>query len=232
MFRLTPRLIVLSIVLAGAVPAGAAARAAADVRVNDAIVAAVRERLGADAEVVVDSLEIFTPAGTAPDARVDAMLDPAARLGDIVRFTLTVNGARTGHADARLRVVVEHARAVRFVPRGALLAAGDVEDVTDELVNGPLRHLPRASDVAGGRALRDLAAGVAIAESSIAMLPVVRSGQTVTAISHAFGIEAAATMVAAESGNAGAVIRVVNRTTRKALRARIVSAEVVEIIHD
>jgi hypothetical protein len=39
-------------------------------------------------------------------------------------------------------------------------------------------------------------------------------------------------MVAADSGNPGSIIRVVNRDTRRALRARIISNEIVEIIHD
>ena len=223
-------LIVLSSALAG--PAFAGARAASDPRVSGAIAAAVRQRMGAGTEVIVESVEIFTLVDIASAGRIDVVPDPAAHFGGAVRFTLTVDGARTGHADAQLQVSIEHARAVRFVPKGATLTADDVEDVRDDVVSGPLRPSPHAVEVIGGRALRDLVPGHNIPPTAVAVPPAVRSGQTVTAVSRAFGVEVAATMVAAQSGNAGSVIRVVNRTTRKALRARIVSSEMVEIIHD
>jgi flagella basal body P-ring formation protein FlgA len=215
------------LLLASAWPA--AADATAEERVSAALVAAVRHRMGADAEVIVESLEIFTSGEM---ATVDAVPDPNARLGGVVRFTLTVEGRRAGHADARLRVAVRHARAPRFVPRGATLGAADVEDVRSDVIDGPLRALPTASDVSGCRVLRDIQAGAAIGAASVMAKLAVRTGQTVTAVTRAFGIEASASMVAADSGNPGSIIRVVNRETRRALRARIVSNEVVEIIHD
>ena len=76
------RLIVLASACASS-PAPAAA--APDLRVHDAIVTAVRARVGDDADVIVDSLEIYSPAGIAEDARIDAAPDPAARLGGLVR---------------------------------------------------------------------------------------------------------------------------------------------------
>jgi flagella basal body P-ring formation protein FlgA len=232
--RLALRFIVLAWVLASCVPARAAV--ASDARAHDAVVAAiaaaVRQRVGDDAEVIVDSVEIFIPAASAPAARIDAAPDPAARLGGVVRFALMVDGARTGHAEAQVHVVVEQARATRLVARGATIGAGDAEDVRGEIVDGPLHRRPRAGELAGGRALRDLPAGVVIPAQAVLAAPAVRTGQTITVMARAFGIEARATMVAAESGNPGSVIRVVNRATRKVLRARVVSSEVVEIIHD
>jgi len=215
------------ILLAGAWPA--AADGAIDARVTAAVVAAVRQRVGADADVIVDALEIFS-AGEM--TTVDAVPDQAARFGGVVRFSLTVQGRRAGHADARLRIVARYARAPRFVPRGATLGDDDVEDVRGEIGDGPLRALPRASELRGCRVLRDVQAGAAIAATAVIAKIAVRTGQTVTAVTKAFGIEASASMVAADSGNPGSIIRVVNRETRRALRARIVSAEVVEIIHD
>jgi flagella basal body P-ring formation protein FlgA len=224
--RQIPLLAVLML-LAGALPV--AADAAADARVSAAIVAAVRQRVGADAEVIVETLEIAT-AGEI--ATVDAVPDPAARFGGVVRFTLTSQGRRAGHADARLHVVALQARAPRFVPRGATLGDDDVVDVRGEIADGPLRALPRAAELRGCRVLRDVQGGAAIAANAVIARLAVRTGQTVTAVTRAFGIEASASMVAAGSGNPGSIIRVVNRETRRALRARIVSAEVVEIIHD
>jgi flagella basal body P-ring formation protein FlgA len=58
----------------------------------------------------------------------------------------------------------------------------------------------------------------------------VRTGQEVLAISTITGVTASAHMVAAESGDAGSVIRVVNQQSRRALKARIVSSGLVEIL--
>jgi flagella basal body P-ring formation protein FlgA len=226
------RILCLIVFASASALAPTSAAAAPDPCVHDAIVTAVRARVGDSADVIVDSLAVFSPAGIAADARIDAAPDPAARLGGRVRFLLTVNGSRTAHAEAVIKVSVEQARAARDIARGATIGDGDVEDVRIEITSGPLHRRPRAADLAGGRALRDLAQGTVVPAQAVAVAPAVRTGQTVTAISRAFGIEAAATMVAAQSGNPGSVIRVVNRATRKALRARVVSPEVVEIVHD
>jgi flagella basal body P-ring formation protein FlgA len=207
----------------------AAADTTVEGRVSAALVAAVRQRMGADTEVIVERLEILT-AGEI--TTVNATPDPGARLGGVVRFALTVDGRRAGHADAQLHVVATRARASRFVPRGTTLGDGDLEDVHDEITDGPLRPLPTAADLTGCRSVRDLQAGAPIAAGSVVARLAVRTGQTVTAVMRAFGVEASASMVAADSGNPGSIIRVVNRETRRALRARIVSTEIVEIIHD
>jgi len=222
----------LTALLLSSPPTGGNPASGFEPRVRAAIEAAVGQRMGAGTEVIVDSVEIFIPSGAAPAARIAASPDPAALLGGSVRFILTVDGIRSGHADAVLHVTVEHARAARFVARGTALEAGDVEDVRDEITSGPLRPWPQAASLAGGRALRDLAVGAAIPAQAVSVPPAVRTGQLVTAVARVSGIEASAPMVAAESGNPGSVIRVVNRVSRKALRARIVSPEIVEIIHD
>jgi flagella basal body P-ring formation protein FlgA len=126
--------------------------------------------------------------------------------------------------------VALHARAARFMPRGATLGDGDIVDRRDEIVEGPLRVPPSASAVSGCRVLRDIQAGAAVTAASVMAKLAVRTGQTVTAVSRASGIEVSASMVAADSGNPGSIIRVVNRDTRRALRARIISTGIVEII--
>src|ERR1041385_6726493 len=97
------RRLIRFIVLASLWTMPGAAAAADDSRVQDAIVRAVRARVGEGAEVVVDSLALFSSAAIAADARIEATPDPAARLGGVVRFMLTVNGARTARAEAVLK---------------------------------------------------------------------------------------------------------------------------------
>jgi flagella basal body P-ring formation protein FlgA len=215
------------ILLAAAWPA--AAETTLEERVSAAVVAAVRQKMGADADVIVETLDIAS-AGDA--STIDAVPEPNARLGGVVRFALTAQGRRIGHADARLHVMAVHARAVRFMPRGATLGDSDIVDRRDEISEGPLRARLTTSGVSGCRVLRDIQAGAAITAASVMAKLAVRTGQTVTAVSRGAGIEVSASMVAADSGNPGSIIRVVNRDTRRALRARIISTEIVEIIHD
>jgi flagella basal body P-ring formation protein FlgA len=84
--------------------------------------------------------------------------------------------------------------------------------------------------VVGSKTLRDLPPGVCIVRGAIAARPDVRTGQDVTAISAIDGVVVSAQLVAAESGDAGSVIRVVNQQSRRSLKARIVSPGTVEIL--
>jgi flagella basal body P-ring formation protein FlgA len=63
-------------------------------------------------------------------------------------------------------------------------------------------------------------------------VPLVRAGQEVLGIARVGGIEAEARLVAADNGEVGSVIRVVNPQSRRPLKARVIRAGVVEVIHD
>jgi flagella basal body P-ring formation protein FlgA len=95
-----------------------------------------------------------------------------------------------------------------------------------------LRRLPTLAEVLGGRALRDLPAGACVVAGAVVLQPVVRAGDDVTLIAGGADFQVSAAMTAVESGAVGAVIHVVNRDSRRALRARIVSKGMVQILHD
>ena len=84
--------------------------------------------------------------------------------------------------------------------------------------------------ILGARVLRLVAADACIDGTAVALLHAVRSGQSVTAISRFAGGEVSAMVVASEHGDPGRVIQVVNPQTRRALKARVLSAGVVEIL--
>jgi flagella basal body P-ring formation protein FlgA len=195
---------------------------------HDAIVDAVRLRMGA-VEVVVADLVV---TGTIAADAVRAVPEPDARLGTVIRFTLqSADGATAfGSATARISAIVPHMHAVTPLERGAGVAAGDVVAVTHAVNAGPMRPWPGVSATVGSRVLQPLAAGACVSRNAIQAVQAVRVGQDVTAVTRIGGVEASALMVAAGSGDAGAVIRVVNRQSRRALKARIVSAGIVEII--
>jgi flagella basal body P-ring formation protein FlgA len=196
---------------------------------HDAIVEAVRSRMGAGVEVVVNDLVV---TGTIAAAAARAIPEPDARLGAVIRFTLQSADGTTplGSATARISAIVPHMHAVLPLERGADIAADEVAAVAHVVSAGPMRPWPGAAATVGSKLLQPLATGACVSRQSIQAVQAVRVGQDVTAIAHIGGVEARAVMVAAGSGDAGAVIRVVNRQSRRALKARVVSAGIVEII--
>ena len=221
---------------AGVAPPVERPAAALDDRLTGRIVAAVRARVGAHAEVIVESVENLNPAVTAIE---DVRPAANARLGGRMRF-LTLAKAQSGPSRlvpvgeivASVRVVVEHTHATRGLTRGALLGESDVTAATHELSGVTLRPWPRARAFVGGRTTRDLPADACLEPGAVVLKPAVQSGQDVQAIARAAGVEATATLTATASGAEGAVIRVVNRESRRALRARVIGPGMVEILHD
>ncbi len=197
--------------------------------VHDAIVDAVRLRMGAGVEVMVEGLVV---SGKVTAAQARAVPGPDARLGAVIHFQLQSNdGAISmGAASARITAIVPHMHAAQPLSRGADLGADDVTAVAHAVTSGPLRPWPGAASAIGGKVLRALATGACLSRNAIQAVLAVRTGQEVTAVAHLDGVEASAVMVAAGGGDAGAVIRVVNRQSRRALKARVVSAGLVEII--
>jgi flagella basal body P-ring formation protein FlgA len=166
--------------------------------------------------------------------------DPEGRSGSRVGFSLVATrvtggraqAVRVGRASATVRVWLEHIRMRRFVARGTELSAQDLEVVLDEVIAIPLRRLPMLAEVLGSRALRDLPAGACVTSNAVVLQPIVRAGDDVLVNAKGSDFQVTAAMVAVESGSTGAVIRVVNRESRRTLRARIVSKGVVDVIHD
>lgn len=202
-----------------------------DAAAHAAVVAAVRARMGASAEVSVESVHRLD-AAVAP---LDAALDPATVLGLPSRIVFRARiGPRAtlapvGGATVVLRVSVEHVHAVRAIGRGRTIEDGDVVTARHDLPRGALRALPVLADVVGGRAARDLADGACVTAPAVAPQPLVRQGAELTGLLQSGGIEVRVRLVAMDSGRAGSRIRVMNPDSRRMLKARIVSRDLVEI---
>lgn len=203
-----------------------------DDRVREAIAKAVTTRMGVGAEVTIDSLTIDAAI---EDGVVIAIPEPDSKLGRPMRFVLRLAGdrrGRSGFATATIRVRVTHAHATRNLDRGVDIADGDLVSATHDISNAVLRALPTLDVASHARTMRPIAQDACITAPAIAALPAVRGGRDVAAIVRIDGVEAQTTVTASQNGDAGAVIRVVNRQTQRALKARVVSAGLVEIIHD
>jgi len=226
---------VVGILLAGSLAVPGAATSADEAVVRAAIEAAIRARLGAEALIDIDTVQV---SWIREAASVEATPDVGARLGAPLRFTLrtTEPGAAgprvvvAGSAVVQGRVRMPHVHARRILTPGTVLSEADLHSVTHDLAALPLKALPDLSTLVGGRVLRMVAADACIDGTAVASLHAVRSGQSVTAISRFAGGEVSATVVASEHGDPGRVIQVVNPQTRRALKARVLSAGVVEIL--
>ena len=234
-----------ALVLACALPLWAAGEAAVSSQaetatppeavVRQAIVEAVQERMGRDADVRIEELHIGpAPAAGAPGARLVARPEPGARAGRAVRFALarlSSGGSRTaGYAVAKVYVAIEHARAARAIERGEILTGQDIQAARSEVGAMPLQPLPLPFEIVGARALRDVSPDEVLTRSVAAVRQTGRSGDTVSLAVNRDGVTAQTQGVATQGGQVGQTIRVVNAASRRSVRARVVAPGKVEVV--
>lgn len=205
-------------------------------RVAVALQDAVRARLGNEVEAHVSDVRVQWTAATADGALPDvvARLEPNQRLGRPMRFLVfersNPHRAR-GAAQAALRVRMRVMRTTRAVARGALVTSSDVVEVWAEPTGMTLRPLPRAAEVVGAQATRDIAVGVTIAPTMIRQLPLVHRGDEIVARASVGGIHVTGKAIARQAGRLGDVIRVINPDSGRALRGRVVGPREIEVEH-
>jgi len=214
-------------------PGPASAGAPEDVAVRDAIIRAVQARLGADALVTVSDARLV-PASAALPTGIEAVPDPGSRTGGWMRFTLKASdggglGRRVARVEAVVRVAAPHLVAGRDLARGTLLASADVRVVTGDVGRVALRRLPAA--VEGARLRRDVRSGERLRAPMLGLPLLVRSGDEVTTLVRLGGLQASGRAVAVQSGGMGAVVRLVTKEGRRALRGRVVGLQEVEVLH-
>ncbi len=221
---------IAAVVAAGTI--GVSADAVVDDRtelVRRAIVAAVQERMAPTSVTV--TVEAITDLRFDADVRsVTAHVAPYARVGEPARFVLTAPGRR-GEATALVQVQAESVRARTAIQRGATIIDSDVHVDRVDLARLPIRPLPQAAEVIGGKALREIAVGALLARGDVAPVPAVRVGREVTAHVTIGEVRVTATLVAAQNGMPQQIIRVMNPETREVRRARVVAVDEVEVLH-
>ncbi|ODS53921.1 MAG: flagella basal body P-ring formation protein FlgA [Acidobacteria bacterium SCN 69-37] len=220
--RARPALLAAVLLLATATLAADPAEGTA----RDVLIRAATAKLGTDAVVEIVALDL--PAGAA-DRFVDARIDPAAKLGRPMRVVLVPARGSRVLGTASLRVVAAHAVARRDLPRGTTVTSDDVEIVTGEVQQVPLRRLPGADEVIGSRVLRTIPSAAIVMPGAVALRRTVEPGDRVTAVAMAGDVQVSAEVTAADGGNPGDVIRVVNPGSRRSLRGRVVREGLVEV---
>ncbi len=137
-----------------------------------------------------------------------------------------------GRGVAIVSVSVPHAQAIRTLTRGTVIAAADIADVVGDPGVVPMRRLPTARELVGGTLRRDVIAGAVVTQQSATLPPAVRAGETVSAVAAVGSVQVTAELTALDNGVEGSVVRVVNRESKRELRARVIRTGVVEVIHD
>jgi flagella basal body P-ring formation protein FlgA len=209
------------------VMAGTAAAAAPGVVApEEAIAAAVAERLGVPAVVVVGALATTVEA----EAGLVADADPAARLGRPSRFVLRVGRVRRGLAVATVTVTAAYPKAARSLARDEAIGPDAVDFSEGKLPAMPIQPLLGAAALIGLEARRDIVAGEPLTPAVLRVPPVVRSGDEVMVTVRIGAVVVRGEGIASGSGRVGDSIRVRQPQRPQVLTGRITGPGTVEIV--
>ncbi len=200
--------------------------------VEAAIVKAVHSRMGSGVTVEVSDLRVRGDLSEA--VAILALPDPGTRTGVRTRVALKGlrargKGARIGDAECVIRVRASHRVAVGPIARGDVIAAALVERAEGWLDGVFLKPLPLDLEMA--RAIRDLAPGDVVRSQDVALPPPVRNGQQVRVQVRLGRVRVSAEGVAVQDGSLGEEIRIMNPSSGKVLRGRVVGPREVEVTH-
>ena len=199
---------------------------------REAAVAAVRDAFGPQAVVALTDVA----CERAPSAgRVEAAVaEPASRTDGPVRFVLYSAGnpvrSRAGRLTAVVHVSAPHVRTA--VP---IAARTPIDPAMLATRNGPVGRVPFGSlvelaDLGHTRLRRPMPADAVLTRAVVERTALVRSGVGVVTIARVHGVEVRGRAVAAQDGDMGDLVIVVNPDSRKRLRGRVVADALVEVL--
>jgi flagella basal body P-ring formation protein FlgA len=207
----------------------------ADPRVAEALAAAVRARMGEAAMVSIERMDVVLRGHSGSSLAVT--IAPGARLDRPVEFTVigsssSGRAAMIGRGRADVHVEVPHATLVSTLTRGTVLTSEQIQESTGDPGAALLQRLPTSRELAGAALRRDTAAGEVLTRQAVTLPPAVRAGDLAQAHALMGPVQAVTEVTVMENGAEGAIVRVVNRESRRELRARVIRPGVVEVIHE
>lgn len=215
----------LPILIAVVAQVATPARPPASGDVCAAIARAVASRMGAAARVTA------CDAPETPGRWIEAAPDMAARIGEASWFTLT--GERTGtRVKATVDIIAPHVRAAETLARGRVIAADDVTATDGPATGARFARLLTPNDVTGARVTRPIDAGSVLQAADVAIPPLVKAGEPVTAVVRIGAVEVTAAMTAIDGGSIGDEIRIALADRKRMLRGRIVGPGRVEVMNE
>ena len=222
--------LILTIVLVASLAAPAANAAATDADVREAIVSAVRTKLGVAADIRVEELQVRGVV----ESRVTATPAPGAKTGTRIHFSLrSVDGvtSRFAEADALVFVAAPHFRALHPMRRGTPMTNDLVAEQRGDVGSVALQPLPKGRSLTGSAAARDISEGEVLTAALVTAAVLVKPGDKVLVTVKSAAVQVQATLVAAQAGGLGDIVRCVNPETRKAMSARVIGPGIAEAIH-
>jgi flagella basal body P-ring formation protein FlgA len=228
-------LVPILVVAMTAVVVAEAPLVAVQTQVADAVKREVQRRMGLTASVIVTDIDVSVR--DAAGASLAVVVAPQSRLGTPIEFVVIGEGSsgramQVGRGRADVHVAVAHAQLSRTIARGETLTPADLAEVVGVPKGVGLQRLPTVRELTGATLRRDLIAGSIVTIQDVAMPPTIRAGEAVQAIALVGGVRVAAEVTSLENGASGAIVRVVNRETRRELRARVIAKGIVEVIHE
>jgi flagella basal body P-ring formation protein FlgA len=185
-------------------------------------------------DVLAPPRELALPAGDVA-TRVSVQAGSLAGGQMTVLVEAIVTDARGGRT-ARSATVSLAVRAqqdvlvvVRDLPRGAIVASGDVRRErrpSDRMPRGPLTD---PADAVGKEMQRGAAPGEVLTASAVAPARAVRRGAVVTLLLEGPGFRIVARGVASEDGAVGQTIKVVNQVSRRELAGKVEDERTVRV---
>jgi flagella basal body P-ring formation protein FlgA len=122
-----------------------------------------------------------------------------------------------------------HFRVGQWVRRGSDLEVDALDEQVGDIGSVPLSPLPSRAALSGATAARDIAPGEVITPASVTLASFVKTGDKVIVHATIKGLDIQATVVAAQGGRLGDLIRCVNPDTRHTMMVRIIGHGVGEV---
>ena len=201
-------LVTLLVMASPIVEMNASVNSETDLRVEQAIVNAVRARLGEAAEVSVAIGQVRLIDGEYDE--LEARPAPGARLARPTRFTLyqtssnlSGGSVRVGYAVAEAHAVTEHVRTARPINRGTTLTDDDLVALDGDLGAVLMRPLPTHQSLVGAIASRDLRSGTLVTSTVVALPKLVRARESVVVRVQVGSVIVSGHATATENGELG-----------------------------
>lgn len=219
-------LVTLLVMASPIVEMNASVNSETDLRVEQAIVNAVRARLGEAAEVSVAIGQVRLIDGEYDELEARP-----------TRFTLyqtssnlSGGSVRVGYAVAEAHAVTEHVRTARPINRGTTLTDDDLVALDGDLGAVLMRPLPTHQSLVGAIASRDLRSGTLVTSTVVALPKLVRARESVVVRVQVGSVIVSGHATATENGELGDVISLLNEQSGRRLRGRVVAPGEVEVV--
>jgi len=157
----------------------------------------------------------------------------AAGVRSTLRMTVEVRCPTPGgwrlFVPVRIEAFDDAVVAARALPRGHVIAAGDISVVESDVSGLPAGYARDVDTLIGRRLSRPVNAGSVLGTSTMVLDPAVRRGQTVTLLAQARGVSIRAQGVALTPGGVDERVKIKNLSSGREVEGIVRSAGVVEV---